>query len=63
LVTETDNLSPTPGAEKEYCAAKNKVNATTKNAKVRFTTGFYSRFRAANEPAPASSRGIFVGRR
>jgi hypothetical protein len=46
-----DNLSPTPGAAKDVPAVKNKVTKTAKNAKVRFTTGYYSRFRAGNEPA------------
>jgi hypothetical protein len=41
------NLSPTPGAEKEGCAAKNKIITAAKNEKVRFTTDCNSRFRAA----------------
>jgi hypothetical protein len=43
-----DNLSPTPGAEKDDAAAKKEITTAAKNAKVLFTTVFNSRFRAAN---------------
>jgi hypothetical protein len=58
LVTERDNLSPTPEAANDVPAVKNKVTATVKNVKTRLTTGYYSRFHAGNEPAQAPARHI-----